>query len=91
MGSRTRLCRGKVLSTLEHPCRSTVAKLTVFMITGHKDKRNVNLHKEKDEKLWSHPFGVAYVSRVENQAKRSSVLILVQVFFFCFFYRVGHV
>ena len=39
MGSGTRLCRGKVLSTLEHPCRSTVAKLAIFMIMGHKDKR----------------------------------------------------
>ena len=55
------------------------------MITGHKDRKKLNLHKEKDEKLWPHPFGVAYVSRVENQAKRSSALCIVQVFVFCFF------
>ena len=31
--------------------------------------------------LWPHPFEVAYVSRVENKAKCSSVLVFIQVFF----------
>ena len=52
------------------------------MITGYKDRKKLNLHKEKDKKLWPHPFGVAYVSRVENQAKRSSVLDIESVYFF---------
>ena len=56
--------------------------LMIFMITGHKYRRELNLHKEKDKKLWSRPYGVAYLSRVENQAKRSSVLVFVQVFVF---------
>ena len=59
------------------------------MITGHKDRKKLNLYKEKDEKLWPYPFGVVYVFWVENQAKRSFVLIFVEVFIF--FESVGHV
>ena len=55
MGSGTRLCQGKVLSTLDHPCRSMVAKSAVFMITGHKDKR-IWIYIGKCEKLWLRPF-----------------------------------
>ena len=56
-------------SMTEHGCQ-----LAVFMITGHRDKR-----------IWikSHGralFGVAYVSRVENQAKRSSYLLIINFF-----------
>ena len=47
--------------------------------------RECRIYTRKETKrLWSHPFGVAYVSRVENQAKRSSVLVFVQVFVFFF-------
>ena len=48
------------------------------MITGHKDRKKSNLHKETNKKLWPHPFGVAYVSRVENQAKSSSNLYFLE-------------
>ena len=75
MGPGTRLCGGNVLSTLEHPCRSTVAELAIFMITGHKDKEYGCTQKEM-ESYGRALFGVAYVSRVENQAKRSSYLFI---------------
>ena len=40
------------------------------------------IEKKMKKKLWPHPFGVAYVSQVENQAKRNSMPIFVQVFVF---------
>ena len=54
----------------------------IFMITGHKGQERVEFTKKRRKMLWPHPFGVAYVSWVENQAKRSSVLMFVQVFIF---------
>ena len=38
----------------------------------------MNLHKKENKKgVMAAPFGVAYVSRVENQAKRSSTLFII--------------
>ena len=80
MSSGTGLCRGKVLSTLEHPCRCMVAELVVFMITGHKDEKYMDLHKKKMKGYGRTLFGVAYVSQVENQAKRSSYSFIIYIF-----------
>ena len=68
--------------SIRHP-RTSMPKhgcqLAVFMITWHKGIR-IWIYTEKMENYDRTLFGVAYVSRVENQAKRSSYLLIVVIF-----------